>query len=104
MGSEAKTYIATQGCLPSTCADFWWMIWQENTRVIVMTTKEVERGKVMFFFYTLLFILCLLASGIAVQSTFDKEFQILGKLALLLYYLTSYWSQFYKPTSFLSSI
>ncbi|ROT67290.1 putative tyrosine-protein phosphatase corkscrew [Penaeus vannamei] len=45
LGSEAKTYIATQGCLPSTCADFWWMIWQENTRVIVMTTKEVERGK-----------------------------------------------------------
>lgn len=44
-GSEAKTYIATQGCLPSTCADFWWMVWQENTRVIVMTTKEVERGK-----------------------------------------------------------
>ncbi|XP_042242953.1 tyrosine-protein phosphatase non-receptor type 11-like isoform X2 [Homarus americanus] len=44
-GIEAKTYIATQGCLPSTCADFWWMVWQENTRVIVMTTKEVERGK-----------------------------------------------------------
>ncbi|XP_071517596.1 tyrosine-protein phosphatase non-receptor type 11-like isoform X8 [Panulirus ornatus] len=45
VGIEAKTYIATQGCLPSTCADFWWMVWQENTRVIVMTTKEVERGK-----------------------------------------------------------
>lgn len=46
LGIEAKTYIATQGCLPSTLADFWWMVWQENTRVIVMTTKEVERGKV----------------------------------------------------------
>nr|XP_045597693.1 tyrosine-protein phosphatase non-receptor type 11-like isoform X3 [Procambarus clarkii] len=45
VGIEAKTYIATQGCLPSTSADFWWMVWQENTRVIVMTTKEVERGK-----------------------------------------------------------
>jgi hypothetical protein len=22
------------------------MVWQENTRVIVMTTKEIERGKV----------------------------------------------------------
>lgn len=40
-----KTYIATQGCLPNTIADFWNMIWQENTRVIVMTTKEFERGK-----------------------------------------------------------
>ncbi|XP_037937457.1 tyrosine-protein phosphatase corkscrew [Teleopsis dalmanni] len=40
-----KTYIATQGCLFSTITDFWNMIWQENTRVIVMTTKEFERGK-----------------------------------------------------------
>ncbi|KAK7050806.1 protein tyrosine phosphatase, non-receptor type 11 [Halocaridina rubra] len=45
VGVEAKTYIATQGCLPSNIADFWWMVWQENTRVIVMTTKEVERSK-----------------------------------------------------------
>lgn len=40
-----KTYIATQGCLTNTVTDFWNMIWQENTRVIVMTTKEFERGK-----------------------------------------------------------
>ncbi|XP_037036600.1 tyrosine-protein phosphatase corkscrew isoform X2 [Bradysia coprophila] len=40
-----KTYIASQGCLPIMIADFWNMIWQENTRVIVMTTKELERGK-----------------------------------------------------------
>lgn len=40
-----KTYIAAQGCLPIMIADFWNMIWQENTRVIVMTTKELERGK-----------------------------------------------------------
>ena len=41
-----KTYIATQGCLPTTTKDFWRMVWQENCRIIVMTTKEVERGKV----------------------------------------------------------
>ncbi|CAG7834295.1 unnamed protein product [Allacma fusca] len=40
-----KCYIATQGCLPSTTADFWFMVWQENSRVIVMTTKEIERSK-----------------------------------------------------------
>ncbi|XP_017773846.1 PREDICTED: tyrosine-protein phosphatase corkscrew isoform X2 [Nicrophorus vespilloides] len=40
-----KVYIATQGCLPSTIPDFWEMVWQENCRVIVMTTKETERGK-----------------------------------------------------------
>lgn len=41
-----KCYIATQGCLPSTISDFWFMIWQENSRVIVSTTKDVERSKV----------------------------------------------------------
>lgn len=45
-----KVYIATQGCLPTTIADFWSMVWQENTRVIVMTTKEIERGKVIIQF------------------------------------------------------
>ncbi|KAL1513838.1 hypothetical protein ABEB36_003187 [Hypothenemus hampei] len=42
---SGKVYIATQGCLPSTIADFWQMVWQENCRVIVMTTKETERLK-----------------------------------------------------------
>ncbi|XP_032159664.1 uncharacterized protein LOC116568258 [Mustela erminea] len=40
-----KVYIATQGCLQSTVAAFWAMVHQENTRVIVMATREVERGR-----------------------------------------------------------
>lgn len=40
-----KCYIATQGCLINTIQDFWHMVYQENTQVIVMTTKEIERGK-----------------------------------------------------------
>lgn len=44
-GSE-KRYVATQGCLPGTVNDFWKMIWQEESRVVVMTTNEVERGRV----------------------------------------------------------
>lgn len=35
------SYISTQGCLPNTVDDFWRMVWQEQARIIVMTTKEV---------------------------------------------------------------
>ena len=41
-----KKYITTQGCLENTTGAFWRMLWQENSRTIVMITKEVERGKV----------------------------------------------------------
>ena len=40
-----KEYIATQGCMQNTRGDFWQMVWQEETRVIVMTTKETERDR-----------------------------------------------------------
>lgn len=43
---EGKIFIATQGCLQNTVVDFWKMVYQENTHVIVMTTKEMERGRV----------------------------------------------------------
>ncbi|XP_019567730.1 tyrosine-protein phosphatase non-receptor type 11 isoform X2 [Rhinolophus sinicus] len=46
-----KVYIATQGCLPTTVSAFWRMVHQENTRVIVMTTREVERGRNKCFRY-----------------------------------------------------
>ncbi|XP_039732696.1 tyrosine-protein phosphatase non-receptor type 11-like isoform X1 [Pteropus medius] len=46
-----KVYIATQGCLQNTVSAFWMMVLQENTRVIVMTTKEVERGRNKCFRY-----------------------------------------------------
>lgn len=41
-----KVYIACQGCLLTTVNDFWQMVWQEESRVIVMTTREVEKGRV----------------------------------------------------------
>ncbi|XP_067329107.1 tyrosine-protein phosphatase non-receptor type 11-like isoform X1 [Anolis sagrei] len=48
---HSKVYIATQGCLQTTVNDFWAMVYQENTHVIVMTTKEVERGRNKCFHY-----------------------------------------------------
>ncbi|XP_017579946.1 tyrosine-protein phosphatase non-receptor type 6 [Pygocentrus nattereri] len=40
-----KVYIACQGCLLTTVNDFWQMVWQERSHVIVMTTREVEKGR-----------------------------------------------------------
>lgn len=46
-----KTYIAAQGPLQASVNEFWWMIWQHKTRVIVMMTKEFERTKSKCFRY-----------------------------------------------------
>ncbi|KAG7477567.1 hypothetical protein MATL_G00071040 [Megalops atlanticus] len=45
LAEDCKVFIATQGCLQNTVNDFWKMVYQENTHVIVMTTKEMERGR-----------------------------------------------------------
>lgn len=42
-----KAYIATQGPKPSTVYDFWRMVWQENSRYIVMVANCLEGGKVI---------------------------------------------------------
>ncbi|KAM9134313.1 FERM and PDZ domain-containing protein 2 [Pangshura tecta] len=46
IGEEEHFYISTQGPLPCTVADFWQMIWENESDVIAMMTKEVELGKV----------------------------------------------------------
>ena len=39
-------YIAAQGPLPVTTADFWLMVWEQHSSLIVMLTTESERGRV----------------------------------------------------------
>ncbi len=39
-------YVATQGPLPGTKGDFWYMAWQTQADLIVMLTGLIEKGKV----------------------------------------------------------
>ena len=45
-GFPAQPYIAAQAPLPHTVADFWHMLWEQDVQLIVMLTREKERGKV----------------------------------------------------------
>ncbi len=45
-GRPKAHYIACQAPLPTTFEDFWWMVWQEKSSVIVMLTKFREKGTV----------------------------------------------------------
>ncbi|XP_029943506.1 protein tyrosine phosphatase receptor type Fa [Salarias fasciatus] len=43
---KQNAYIATQGPLPETTADFWRMVWEQRTGTVVMMTRVEERSRV----------------------------------------------------------
>ncbi|XP_053715382.1 receptor-type tyrosine-protein phosphatase delta-like isoform X1 [Synchiropus splendidus] len=43
---KQNAYIATQGALPETFGEFWRMIWEQRSSIIVMMTKLEERSRV----------------------------------------------------------
>lgn len=47
-GRHYRRYISTQGPLPTTFNDFWQITWEQNSRMIVMLTKEEEMNRVSY--------------------------------------------------------
>ena len=43
---KPNAYIATQGPLPETFADFWRMVWEQRSSTIVMLTRLEERSRI----------------------------------------------------------
>nr|XP_049590158.1 receptor-type tyrosine-protein phosphatase S isoform X13 [Syngnathus scovelli] len=43
---KQNAYIATQGALPETFGEFWRMVWEQRSAIVVMMTKLEERSRV----------------------------------------------------------
>ena len=48
---QKYAFIATQGPLPDTVSDFWWMVWEYKYTSIVLLTKEKEGTWVRCYHY-----------------------------------------------------
>ena len=41
-----RKYILTQGPLPNTIVHFWLMVWEQDSKAVIMLNKLVEKNQV----------------------------------------------------------
>ncbi|KAJ8665004.1 hypothetical protein QAD02_006666, partial [Eretmocerus hayati] len=46
MDSANRQYILTQGPLPNTAGHFWQMVWEQNSKAIIMLNKVIEKNQI----------------------------------------------------------
>jgi len=46
MDRAHRQYILTQGPLPNTTGHFWLMVWEQNSRAVLMLNKIIEKNQV----------------------------------------------------------
>lgn len=46
MESANRKYILTQGPLPTTVGHFWLMVWEQNSRAVLMLNKVIEKNQI----------------------------------------------------------
>ena len=44
MEKADRKYILTQGPLPNTSGEFWQMVWEQNSKAVIMLNKVIEKG------------------------------------------------------------
>lgn len=46
MDHAGRQYILTQGPLPNTVSHFWLMVWEQNSRAVLMLNKIIEKNQI----------------------------------------------------------